>query len=87
MFADVLKRLESEGKTAEEHDADFLSVVSMYGGAMNGSIELPHNTGGHSSFFVPACFQHTYFSTSSLWDTDGVLHPLVEVTRGSGKFR
>lgn len=87
MFADVLKRLESEGKTAEDHDADFLSVVSMYGGAMNGSIELPHNTGGHSSFFVPACFQHTYFSTSSLWDTDGVLHPLVEVTRGSGKFR
>lgn len=88
MFADVLKRLESEGKTAEDHDADFLSVVSMYGGAMNESIiELPQNTGGHSSFFVPACFQHTYFSTSSLWDTGGVLHPLVEVTRGSGKFR
>ena len=87
MFADVLKRLENEGKTVEDHMADFLSVVSMYGGAMNESLELPKNQGGNASFFVPACFQHTYFSTSSLWDSDGVLHPLVEVTRGTGKFR
>lgn len=87
MFADILKRLENEGKTAEDHVADFLSVVSMYGGGMNESLELSHSRGGNASFFVPACFQHTYFSTSSLWGKDGVLHPLIEVTRGTGKFR
>lgn len=83
MFADVLKRLEDEGKTAEDHVADFLSAVSMYGGAMNESLEIPK--GYHASFYVPACFQHTFFSTSSLWDSH--LHPLVEVTRDNGKFR
>ena len=87
MFADVLKRLESEGKTVEDNLADYISVVSMYGGAMNESLELPKNKGSNASFFVPACFQHTYFSTSSLWDKGSVLNPLVEVTRGTGKFR
>ena len=87
MFADVLKRLENEGKTTEDNVADFLAVVSMYGGAMNESLELSSSQGGNASFFVPACFQHTYFSTSSLWDKDGVLRPLIEVTRGTGKFR
>ncbi|KAJ7380370.1 hypothetical protein OS493_008822 [Desmophyllum pertusum] len=86
MFADVLKRLEDEGKTAEDHAADFLTVVSMYGGAMNESLEIS-NRSSRASFFVPACFQHTYFSTSSLWDEDSVLHPLIEVTRDNGKFR
>lgn len=86
MFADVLKRLEDEGKTAEDHAADFLTVVSMYGGAMNESLEIS-NRSIRASFFVPACFQHTYFSTSSLWDEDSVLHPLIEVTRDNGKFR
>ena len=85
MFADALKRLEDEGKTAENHVADFLSVVSMYGGAMNESLEISKRSS--ASFFVPACFQHTYFSTSSLWDEDSVLRPLIEVTRDNGKFR
>lgn len=85
MFADVLKRLEDEGKTAENNVADFLSIVSMYGGAMNESLEISNRS--RASFFVPACFQHTYFSTSSLWDEDSVLLPLIEVTRDNGKFR
>ena len=85
MFADVLKRLEDEGKTAENNVADFLSVVSMYGGAMNESLEISNRS--MASFFVPACFQHTYFSTSSLWDEDSVLRPLIEVSRDNGKFR
>ena len=87
MFADVLKRLENDGKTVEDNAADFISMVSMYGGAMNESFELPKTAGENISFFIPACFQHTYFSMSSLWDEDGVLNPLVEVTRGSGIFR
>lgn len=87
MFADALKRLENEGKTVEDNVADYISVVSMYGGAMNESLELPKRRGANASFFVPACFQHTYFSTSSLWDKGGVLNPLVEVTRDTAKFR
>ena len=87
MFADVLKRLENDGKTVEDNAADFISMVSMYGGAMNESFELPNTAGENVSFFVPACFQHTYFGMSSLWDDCGVLKPLVEVTRGSGTFR
>ena len=86
MFAEVLKRLEDQGKTAEYHSADFLSVVSMYGGAMNQSIMLSQRQAQNMSYFVPACFQHTYLSTSSLWNKDGILRPLVEVTRGTGKF-
>ena len=85
MFADVLKRLENEGKTAEDNVADFLTVVSMYGGAMNESLEISNKS--RASFFVPACFQHTYFGTSSLWDEGNVLRPLIEVTRDNGKFR
>lgn len=87
MFADVLKRLENNGKTVEDNAADFISMVSMYGGAMNESFELPTTAVENVSFFVPACFQHTYFSMSSLWDDGSVLNPLVEVTRGSGIFR
>ena len=87
MFADVLKRLENDGKTVEDNAADFISMVSMYGGAMNESFELPNTAGENVSFFVPACFQHTYFSMSSLWGDGGVLNSLVEVTRGSGIFR
>lgn len=87
MFADVLKRLENDNKTVEDNAADFISMVSMYGGAMNESFELPNTAGENVSFFVPACFQHTYFSMSSLWGNGSVLNPLVEVTRGSGIFR
>lgn len=85
MFADVLKRLENEGKTAEDNVADFLTVVSMYGGAMNESLEISNKS--QASFFVPACFQHTFFSTSSLWDEGSILRPLTEVTCDNGKFR
>ena len=87
MLAHVLKGLEDEGKTVESHAADYLSAVSMYGGAMNESVVLTESWAENMSYFVPACFQHTYFCTSSLWDKGGQFQPLVEVTRGSGRFR
>lgn len=87
MFAATLRRLEDEGKTADAQPADFLSSVNMYGGAMNESlVEVEHRL-ANMSYFVPACFQHIYLSTSSLWTKDGPLRPLNEIIRGTGKFR
>ena len=66
LFGDVLKRQEKEGKTVKDNSADYFSLVSMYGGAMNESITL--TTGNQAlnvSVFVAACFQHIYFCTSS----------------------
>ena len=87
MFGDVLRKLEGEGKTMSDNSADFMSVVSMYGGAMNESLTSSDNQATNVSLFVPACFQHVYFCTSSLWDEDGVFPPEAEIARGTGKFR
>ena len=87
MFGDVLKRLEDGGKTMTENSADYLSVVNMYGGAMNESLGFTGSQASNVSLFVPACFQHIYFCTSSLWDENGVFSPSAEITRGAGKFR
>lgn len=86
MLADVLKGFEDEGKTVEDNAADYTSVVSMYGGAMSESVIFTEGLANKLSYFAPACFQHTYFSTSSLWGKDGLFQPLDEVTRGSGRF-
>ncbi|KAL9959094.1 hypothetical protein ACROYT_G036177 [Oculina patagonica] len=86
MFGDVLRRLEDEGKTVDDNSADYLSVINMYGGAMNESLTLSENQASNVSVFVPACFQHIYFCTSSLWDENGVFPPSAEVARGTGKF-
>ncbi|KAL9959098.1 hypothetical protein ACROYT_G036181 [Oculina patagonica] len=87
LLRDAFKRLEDEGKTADENFGDFLSVVNMYGGEVNGSVTITNNEVSNVSFFIPACFQHVYFVTSSLWDENGVLPPSFEVAAGSGKFR
>ena len=87
LLRDVFERLGDEGKTADDNFADFLSVVNMYGGEVNGSITITENQASNLSFFIPACFQHVYFVTSSLWDENGVLPPSFEIAMGSGKFR
>ncbi|KAJ7380374.1 hypothetical protein OS493_008826 [Desmophyllum pertusum] len=86
LFGDVFRRLEDEGKTAADNSADYLSVVSMYGGAVNESFTLSENQGSNVSVFIPACFQHIYFCTSNLWDENGVFPPSAEIARGTGKF-
>ena len=87
MFGEVLTRLEDEGKTAEDYSADYLSVINMYGGAMNESLTLTEGQASNVSFFTPACFQHIYLSTSSLWDENGAFQPSMEISVGSGIFR
>ena len=87
MFGDVLRRVEEEGKSLVDNSADYLSLVSMYGGAMNQSLTLTDTRDSNVSVFLAACFQHIYLSTSSLWDDGGVLPPSVEIARGTGMFR
>ena len=87
MFLEVFKKLEDEGKTAADHSADYLSVVNMYGGAMNESLTISEEQASNVSFFTPACFQHIYLSTSSLWDDSGVFPPPMEIAVANAKFR
>ena len=87
MLEDVLRGLQAEGKSLRDNTADFTSVVSMYGGAMSESITSTEGLATNMSYFTPACFQHTYFGTSSLWDLDGGLfEPVIVVNRGSARF-
>ena len=87
MFGDVLKRREDEGKTVIDNSADYLSLVSMFGGAMNQSLSSIEIQSLNVSVFAPACLKHIYFCTSSLWKEGGVLRVSAEVARGTGKFR
>ena len=87
MFASTLKRLENEGVSAESRPADFLTSVSMYGGAMYESLMEVQYRLQNLSFFVPACFQHIYLCSSSLWSRDGPLKSHSEITRGIAKFK
>lgn len=87
-FRDVLRRQENKGNTTEDEFADNLSLVNMYGGAVNESLTLVANKASNVSIFTPACFQHIYFSTSSLLDAEGGILPrLAEITWGRGKLR
>lgn len=87
MLRSVFETLQNEGKTAEDNYGDFLSVVNMYGGEVNGSITSTENQASNVSVFVPACFQHVYLVTSSLWEEDGVLPASFEISVGSAIFR
>lgn len=82
MFGEVFKKLEAEGKASDEYSADYISALNMYGGAMNESLSSLN-----VSFFVPACFQHIYFATSSLWDENGIFPPSMEVAVANAKVR
>ena len=87
ILEDLFKKLSSEGKTADENSADYITLVSMYGGAMNESLTTSESEASNLSVFVPACFQHIYLSTSSLWGEEGVLPPSAEFGLGKGKLR
>ena len=70
---------------AENGANDLLTMVDMYGGAMNQSLLAINSP--NISFFVPACFQHTYFSMSNLREKGGVLHYSRTFTQGNALFR
>lgn len=87
MLGDVFSAQDTQENTATDNSADYLTLVSMYGGAMNESISLTGTQASNVSIFAPACFQHIYLSTSSLWEEGGVLPPSAEVGRGPAKYR
>ena len=87
MFGGVLRRQEAKGKTVVDNSADYMSLVSMYGGAMNQSLSSVESQASNVSVFAPACFQHIYLCTSSLWDDNSLLRPSAEIARGTAKFR
>ena len=81
------KKLEDQGKTADDNSADYVTFFNMYGGAMNESITTSENQASNLSVFIPACFQHIYFSTSSLLGEKGVLPSSEEFGLGKGRLR
>ena len=87
LLEDLFKKLEDQGKTADDNSADYVTFINMYGGSMNESITSSENQASNLSVFVPACFQHIYFSTSSLWGEEGALLSSNEFGLGKGKLR
>ena len=71
----------------------FILSIAEYGGAMNSSIinTVPQVNG--LSFIATQCFQHVYFATSTLWDSQSILRDSsveeISATLGSfgGSFR
>ena len=70
---------------AENGASDLLTMVEMYGGAMNQSLLVTYSS--NISFFVPACFQHSFFSMSSLREKGGLLQYNRLFTQGNAVFR
>ena len=52
---------------------DFLFAIAEYSGSMNTSIKSIYNSPSNFSYISTQCFQHVYFATSSLFDTNGIL--------------
>ena len=85
MLSKAIEKL-ADKTDLEERVGDLVSLVNMYGGAMKESLDSTRLA--KMSYFVPACFQHVYFGTSSLWDKEGgVLNSEIDVSRGTAKFR
>jgi len=87
ILEDLFGKLEEKGKSENDKTADYVTLVNMYGGAMNESLTTSESEASNLSVFVPACFQHIYLSTSSLWGEEGVFPPSAEFGLGTGKLR
>jgi len=87
ILEDLFGKLEEKGKSENDKTADYVTLVNMYGGAMNESLTTTESQASNLSVFVPACFQHIYLSTSSLWGEEGMFPPSAEFGLGKGKLR
>ena len=68
---------------------EYISLVGEYGGVMDNSIsEVRDITGIDISVYLPQCFQHIYFATSTLWGEGRVFgtDPIV-IEEVVGTFR
>ena len=85
IIGEAVQRFTDRIIMAENGATDLLTMVEMYGGAMNQSLLVTNSP--NISFFVLSCFQHTFFSMSSLRERGGVLHYSRMFTQGNTVFR
>ncbi|CAB3986485.1 palmitoleoyl- carboxylesterase notum1 -like, partial [Paramuricea clavata] len=86
IIRDIVTRLSGRVSVAENGATDLLTAIDSYGGAMNQSLFAIKPGSSNLSYFVPACFQHTFFSMSSLRDQGGMLHYSKVFTQGNAMF-
>lgn len=86
IIGDIVERFSKRIDVAENGATDMITLVDLYGGAMNQSLVAIKPSSSNLSYFVPACFQHTFFSMSSLRDQGGVLHYTRMFTQGNALF-
>ena len=65
---------------SEISDQDFLRIFNAYGTLMNSSVyeTFRHDITPKVSVFAPSCTQHVFLTTSSLWDSDGLLNRTID---------
>ena len=68
---------------------EYLTVVGEYGGVMDTTLSEIQSSGRVDlSYYLPQCFQHIYFATSSLWGEGGVYGTdAVQIGQDIGTFR
>lgn len=84
IIGDSVERFSQRVNVADNGATDLVTLVDLYGGTMNHSLVAIESS--NFSYFVPACFQHTFFSMSSLRDQDGLLHYTRMFTQGNAIF-
>ena len=86
IIGDSVERTYKRVNVAANGVTALITLVDLYGGAMNQSLVAIRPNSSNFSYFVPACFQHTFFSMSSLRDQGGVLHYSRMFTQGNTLF-
>ena len=86
IIGDIVKRFSKRVVVADNGATDLVTLIDLYGGAMNQSLFAIEPSSSNLSYFVPACFQHTFFCMSSLRDQGGVLHYRKMFTQGNALF-
>ncbi|CAB3976649.1 ABC transporter G family member 2, partial [Paramuricea clavata] len=86
IIRNIVTRLSERVSVAENGATDLLTAIDSYGGAMNQSLFAIKPGFSNLSYFVPACFQHTFFSMSSLRDQGEMLHYSKVFTQGNALF-
>ena len=87
IMGDVLQGMAEQANMAQNSISDLLTLIDMYGGAMNQSLVCIEGDHLNISYFAPSCFQHTFFSMSSLRDKGQLLHYSNVVTQGNAVFK
>ncbi len=87
LIGDFVTNLSKRVALAENGVANLFTAIDSYGGAMNQSLFTIESGSSNISYFVPACFQHTFFSMSSLRDQGRELYYNRAFTQGNAMFR